>query len=112
MPNNLKTLLDLFTSDEYRLYLIETLKNYESVVLDFVMNMKPLILCRPLKTNKEVYDILLNEYRQYFHIETIQSKEDIKNPENQLSSRKDSKDNELNIPMSTTSKVNKICFLI
>ncbi|CAF3726908.1 unnamed protein product [Rotaria sordida] len=89
--NNLTILLELFTNNEYRLNLIETLKN-----------------CEPLKTNKEINEILHNEYRQYFHVKKIQSKQDIKNSEDQFTQIENSKDIEPIIPITTTSNVAKV----
>ncbi|CAF3274341.1 unnamed protein product, partial [Rotaria sp. Silwood2] len=89
--DSLTILLELFTNNEYRLNLIETLKN-----------------CEPLKTNKEVNDILHNEYRQYFHAKKIKSKENIKNPENQFIQIENSKDIEPTISITTTSNVAKV----
>ncbi|CAF3759092.1 unnamed protein product [Rotaria sp. Silwood1] len=89
--DSLTILLELFTNNEYRLNLIEILKN-----------------CEPLKTNKEVHDILHNEYRQYFHVKKIKSKQNVKNSENQLIQIEKSNDIEPTIPITTTSNVAKV----
>ncbi|CAF5002845.1 unnamed protein product, partial [Rotaria socialis] len=88
--DSLTILLELFTNNQYRLNLIETLKN-----------------CEPLKINKEVNELLCNEYRQYFLVKKFQSNQNIKNSEDQVTKIENSKETEPTIPVATTSNVTK-----
>ncbi|CAF1969191.1 unnamed protein product [Rotaria magnacalcarata] len=89
--DSLTILLELFTNNQYRLNLIETLKN-----------------CEPLKINKEVNELLCNEYRQYFLVKKFQSNQNIKNSEDQVTEIENSKETEPTIPATTTSNVTKV----
>jgi len=57
---------------------------------------------RPLKANHEINEILDNEYREYFHLKKIKSKQNVKLPENA----------EPNVHISTTSNVTRVGFCL
>lgn len=66
------------------------------------------IIVRPLKTNNEIYESLNNEYRQYFHMKTIQSQKSLNNSEIQSIQMDDSKQTESTNPITTSSNASKV----